>query len=281
LFENRAAAMKNPETEVLKLVMVFNESSRGLMPGAPVDFRGVNIGEVSAIQVDLNPITRRVVNAVTVEVYPARMRARSRQQMVFEGAAKQRELVDAMVANGLRGQLRTGSLLTGQLYVALDFFPKPVAQKVNWASAPPEVPTVQGSLVELQNAIGAIASKIEKLPLEQISADLRQTLQGATTLIKNVDTNVAPELRMTLKASTKLLQSLDTDTVPELREAMADVRKTLLAADRLLASNSPLQSDTREAMRQVSRAAQTFRVLADYLEQHPESLLRGKAEVGQ
>jgi paraquat-inducible protein B len=209
------------------------------------------------------------------------MRARSRQHMVFEGAGKQRELIDSMVSHGLRAQLRTGSLLTGQLYVALDFFPKPTTQKVNWASAPAEIPTVQGSLVELQNAIGAIASKIEKLPLEQISADLRQTLQGATTLIKNVDTNVAPELRMTLKASTKLLQSLDTDTVPELREAMADVRKTLLAADRLLASNSPLQSDARDAMRQVSRAAQTFRVLADYLEQHPESLLRGKAEVGQ
>jgi paraquat-inducible protein B len=281
LFENRAAAMKNPETEVLKLLMVFNESARGLSPGAPVDFRGVIVGEVAAIQLDVNRVTRRVENAVLVNVYPDRMRARSRQHIVYEGAEKQREFMDAMAAHGMRAQLRTGSLLTGQLYVAVDFFPKAAPAKINWASAPAEIPTVQGSLAELQQAIGSIAAKIEKLPLEQISADLRQTLQGATKLINNVDSNVTPDLRHTLQASTKLMQNIDTSTLPELREALLDVRKTLGSADRLLASNSPLQSDAREAMRQISRAAQTFRVLADYLEQHPEALLRGKSEAGQ
>jgi paraquat-inducible protein B len=281
LFPNHTAALKNPETESLKLLFVFNESARGLAVGAPVDFRGVVVGEVSSVRLDIDRKTGQINNAVTVDVYPARMRAQSRQQVVYEGPAKQRELVEAMVKRGLRAQLRSGSLLTGQLYVALDFFPKAPAAKIDWTSAPPQVPTTQGSLVELQQALGSIAAKIEKLPLEQIAGDTRQALQSATGLIKRVDADVAPDLRLTLQSATRLLNQLDADTVPEVRNALAEIRKTLASADRLMSSDAPLQTDTRDAMRELSRTAQSFRLLADYLEQHPQAVLMGRKEAGQ
>jgi paraquat-inducible protein B len=154
----------------------------------------------------------------------------------------------------MRAQLRHASLVTQQLYVALDFFPARAA-KMNWAASPPELPTQKGTLVELESAIGMLAAKLDKFPLDEISGDLRQTLQSAARLMDNIDTQAA-----------------------DLAPTLAQARKTLASADRALSSDSPLQTDTRQAMREVARAAQAFRVLADYLERHPEALLAGKKD---
>jgi len=131
--------------------------------------------------------------------------------------------------------------------------------KVNWAASPPQLPTQKATLVELEIAIGSLAAKIDKLPLDELGGDLRQTLQSAARLMDHLDAEVASDVAPTL----------------------AQARKTLAAADRALAADSPLQTDTRQAMREVGRAAQAFRVLADYIERHPEALLVGKKEGAQ
>jgi paraquat-inducible protein B len=155
----------------------------------------------------------------------------------------------------LRAQLRPASLLSGDVYVAIDFFPGSPA-KVNWAASPPEFPTQKASIVELREAVASIATKLGRMPLDELSGDLRETLQAATRVLNTADASIAPELRNTA----------------------AEVRKTLAAVDRALASDSPLQTDTRQAMRDVARAAQAIRVLADYLERHPEALVMGKKQ---
>jgi paraquat-inducible protein B len=251
LFADRDAAMKNPETEVLKFVLVFRESARGLQPGAPVDFRGAVIGEVVDVGLDVEVETHTIVTPVTVNVYPSRVRFRSRSAR--QGAARKKSIED-MVAHGLRAQLRTANLLTGQLYVALDFFPHPGRAKVNWAASPVELPTTPGNLQEIQTALTSVAGKLDKLPMEQISTDLRKTLTTANAVLQRLDAEVAPEARDTL----------------------AQARKALGAADRLLSNGQPMAQDARDTMREVGRAAQSLRVLADYLERHPEALIRGK-----
>jgi paraquat-inducible protein B len=256
LFADREGAMRNPETEVLNVVMVFNESVRGLAIGAPVEFEGINIGEIKAINLDIDIASGKAKVPVEVNIYPQRLRSRSRKYLAALPPARRIAFIDAMVAQGLRAQLRTANLLTNQLYIALDYFQNPPKARVNWEKVPPELPTTKGNLQEIQNALGAVAAKLDRIPLDKIGSDLLQTLETANALLQRLDGEVAPEARDTL----------------------AEARKALRSVDRMVAPDQALQHDARETMREVTRAAQALRVLADYLERHPESLLRGKKE---
>jgi paraquat-inducible protein B len=257
LFPDRTQAMRNPERKVVKLTAVFDESLRGLEPGAVVDFRGIPLGEVTALRVEWEPQSRRIRMPVEINIYPERLRALATGDLPPRLTdEEQRTRLDNMVAQGLRAQLRTGNLLTGQLYVALDFFLNVPKAKMKWDRSPPELPTIPGSLEELQASLKRIAAKLEKMPVEEIGSDLRQTLQAANVLISRLDSQVTPEVVATL----------------------SEARKALSTAQGVMAADAPLQQDTREAIRELGRAAKAFRALADYLERHPEALLRGKQE---
>jgi paraquat-inducible protein B len=253
LFADRDAAMKNPETEVLTFALVFRETARGLLPGAPVALRGVVVGEVVDIGLDVDMDTHTIVTRVVANIYPGRVNFHSRQPSV---GAQRNKFIDDMVAHGLRAQLRPASLVTGQLLVALDFFPAPTKAKVDWAATPPQLPTTPGNLQEIQTALTSVAAKLDKLPLEQISTDLRATLAAANVVLRRLDAEVAPEAR----------------------DALAQARKALASVDQLVSNGRPATQEARDTMREVGRAAQSLRVLADYLERHPESLIRGKQE---
>jgi len=260
LFADRALALKHPDTVVETYRLVFKESVRGLSVGAPVDFRGFVIGEVAALNIELDPATNEVGMVVHIYLYPERFRRRNAgAQLAMDSKA----ILDAMVARGLRAQLRTGNLLTGQLYVALDFFPKASKAKLDWNSKPVELPIMPASLQELQATLAEITKKLEKVPFEGIGTDLRQTLQSLDRTLQNTD---------------RLVQRVDKDVAPQARAAIEDARRTFAAAERTLASDAPLQQDARTALRELTRAAEALRVLADYLDRHPEALLRGKKE---
>ena len=125
LFANRTDALKNPESLVMKVGMVFNESIRGLQVGAPIDFRGLEIGTVTALKVEMNQSSHHIDMVVEADIFPARLRARSVKQRAQANEAERAAFLQGMIKRGMRAQLRTGNLLTGQLYVALDFFPDP------------------------------------------------------------------------------------------------------------------------------------------------------------
>ncbi len=257
LAADETAAMKAPDGPPQLLLMHFNQSLRGLAPGAPVDFRGVVIGEVKSIGVEFDRAKREFRMPVLVQVYPDRLRRRGGS----EPAADPHERLRFLTEKGLRAQLRSGNLLTGQLYVALDFFPKAEKVQVDLAQNPIELPTVPNTLDELQAQVQEIASKLNKVPYQEIAADLRTTL--AT-------------LNKTLASADQAVRRVDKDVTPELAAAMQEVRKTVSNAERTLATDSPLQQDMRQTLQELTRAAASVRVLTDYLERHPESLLRGK-----
>ena len=263
LFANRADALKNPDLNGTRRVMVFSESVRGLAVGAPLDFRGIEVGHVTAIRVARNIAERSVNMVVEAETFPGRMSTIDVKERAF--TEEERKAFNAgLIANGLRAQLRTGNLLTGQLYVALDFFPD--APKVKLLSNDPlreEIPTIRTSLSELQQTIATVATKINAFPVKEIGTDLRQTLQAAT--------------RMT-EETTKVLQRVDSDITPQARDAIVEARKAIAAAEIALKPDSPLSQDARDAMQEIARAAAAFRVLADYLERHPEVLISGKKD---
>jgi paraquat-inducible protein B len=262
LAEDEGAAMKPPDGPAETVLLHFNQSLRGLSPGAPIDFRGVVIGEVKSIGIQFDRDEREFRMPVVATVYPDRLRSRKPGE-TEESRVVQRQRLRFLIGKGLRAQMRTGNLLTGQNYIAFDFFPNAPKVTIDVDKDTVEMPTMQNSLDELQAQVQEIVTKVNKVPFEQIGSDMRTAL--AT-------------LNKTLVSAEQLTRTLNNDVSPEITAAMKDARKTINSAERTLAQDSPLQQDMRQTLQELTRAAGSVRVLTDYLERHPESLLRGKPE---
>jgi paraquat-inducible protein B len=265
LFGTRAAAMQPPDLQVEHLVIRFAQSVRGLQVGAPVEFRGVTIGEVTRIGAEFDPKTFNFYQPVDIRLYPDRLRARSRESGVsLPPATTRAEFVkraEIFIAKGFRAQLRTGNLLTGQSYVGVDFFPNAPKVKFDPSKSPLELPAVPGEFEELESRVASIITKLDKVEYQKIDADLRKAMASLDQVLKDTDA---------------LVKRLDAESVPELNKALDEGRRALKSADGTLAPDSATVTDLREALREITRAAASLRALTDYLERQPQSLIRGK-----
>jgi paraquat-inducible protein B len=247
LFSDRKEAFRpaarNPQT----FELIFNESVRGLVPGAPVEFRGVPIGEVAEIRAQIDVKTLEFSVPVTIHLDAQRLGVKVvGLKSQSEYAAMRRKLFDSLVARGVRAQLRTGNLLTGSVFVAFDFFPGAPPATVDWSQTPVELPTIPGQLQVMETKITDVINKLDKMPLQQIGDEL---------------TTAIAELDQTLVAA---------------RGTLVSARGTLTNTASLTEPNSAQLQQMNSTLQEVSRAARSLRVLADYLERHPEALLRGK-----
>ena len=270
LFSNQDEAFKRPDSVVENYRLVFRESVRGLSIGAPVDLRGVTMGEVSRISAELDPATKKVQMVVNIRFYPGRLKPGGKNSPSPRTPYSYKGLLDDMVKQGFRAQLRSGNLLTGQLYVAMDFFPDAEPARINWKRSLPELPTTSGMMEQFQTALMRIIQKLEKLPLEELSGDVRKTVQT---------------LDNTLKSADRLLSNMDSKLLPEARQVLEQTRKTMDSAGKTLtevrgtmAEDGQLQIDLRETLRELGKAAHSLRQLSDYLDRHPEALIQGKKE---
>jgi len=265
LHHDRDLAMKMPDGEAQVFIMHFKESLRGLVPGAPLDFRGVQVGEVISVGAEYDPKREWFYFPVKAVLYPERIRLLVPGNKNNTAERIKRGLYKAVNDRGFRAQLRTGNLLTSQLYVALDFFKSVEKEKIklDWNTALPELPTIKGNFEELQVSLANILKNLEKVQFDAIATDLQQTLKTVDNSLKGID---------------KLVDNLDKNTGPELTQALKEFRATLSKAEKVLADDSPLQQDVRDTLREVSRAAQSLRALTDMLDRQPEALLRGKEE---
>jgi paraquat-inducible protein B len=247
LFSDRKEAFRpaarNPQT----FELIFNESVRGLVPGAPVEFRGVPIGEVAEIRAQIDVKTLEFSVPVTIHLDAQRLGVKVvGLKSQSEYAAMRRKLFDSLVARGVRAQLRTGNLLTGSVFVAFDFFPGAPPATVDWSQTPVELPTIPGQLQVMETKITDVINKLDKMPLQQIGDEL---------------TTAIAELDQTLVAA---------------RGTLVSARGTLTNTASITEPNSAQIQQLGSTLQEVSRAARSLRVLADYLERHPEALLRGK-----
>lgn len=265
LWPDRAQAMKAPDGAPLVLTLYFEDSLRGLSVGAPVDFRGIVVGEVLSLGVEYEQPREWFHFPVRIAIYPERIRLRLPAGEKYDDITKRVKngLLKAINERGFRAQLRTGNLLAGQLYVALDFFKDAPKVRLSWDKPPLELPTLRGNLEELQVSLSKILKTVEKIPFSELVGDLRTTLGTLNQSIRSVE---------------KLVQRVDTETLPEGAAALRDLRQVLNTLDQTLAADSPLRQDVHNAMREIERAAQSFRTLSDTLERQPEALIRGKKE---
>jgi paraquat-inducible protein B len=258
LFGDQATAMAPPDGEPHYFRMRFDQSVRGLAVDAPVEFLGINIGKVVSINLDYDEKAQRFPVVVGAVVYPQRL---GNAYDKLEALAKARgenpdlsQLMGRLVDHGLRAQARSGNLLTGQLYVALDFVPHTPAVTFDPNAKPLMIPTVPGSFDKLQEQLAQIVDKIDKIPFDSIGKNLDQSLAGLNATLKQVNGQTLPEFKTTLKG----------------------VQKTMGSANDALSSDSPLQQNLGSTLQELQRMARSLRVFTDYLDGHPEALIRGR-----
>lgn len=255
LATSQSEALKDTDGDPVKLLMYFDSSLRGLSKGAPIDFRGIELGYVKSINVEFDSTYRQFRMPVIVEVYPSRLS----NGRVFD---PNKEVLTEFIQRGLRAQMKTGNILTGQNYIALDFYPKAKPAKLKFINGIAEIPTIPTELSGLQAQVSLIADKLTKFPLNEIGQDVRKTLASMNTAINSTD---------------KLVKQMDGKIAPAMQATLDDARKTMQSTQTILASDAPMQQDVRRAVQQMTRAAASLQLMADYIEQHPESLIRGKA----
>jgi paraquat-inducible protein B len=258
LFDDEATAMAPPDGPPRYIRMRFNQSLRGLAVDAPVEFLGVNIGKVVSITMDYEAKDTRFPLTVGAVIYPQRLGDAydklAAQAGLKDGRVDLARMFAPLVAHGLRAQARTGNLLTGQLYVALDFIPKTPKVAFDPNAKPLSIPTVPGSFDKLQEQMAGIVDKLDKVPFDSIGRNLDQTLAGLNRTLKQVNG----------------------ETLPAVRDTLHGVQQTMGTANDALAGDSPLQQNLGATLEQVQRMARSLRVLTDYLGGHPESLIRGR-----
>lgn len=248
LYGNRTEAFNPPPRNPQTYQLIFKDSVRGLAPGAPVEFRGIPVGEVSDISAQIDLKTFEFSAPVTISLDPRRLGVK-----IFDLGpgvnleTMRRKLIDALVAHGVRAQLKTGNLLTGSAYVSLDFFPGAPPATVDWSQTPVQLPTTSGQLEATEATVENIIKKLDKVPFQEIGEELQKAIaQLNTTLVSAQGT-------------------------------LTSARGTLDNTSLLTEPNSSQVQQIGSTLQEVSRAARSLRVLADYLERHPEALLRGKA----
>jgi paraquat-inducible protein B len=186
--------------------------------------------------------------------------------MEAESQTARIELTRRMVVDkGLRGELKTGNLLTGELYIAFGYYPNaPKPKNIDWNADPIELPVVSGGLGALQEKLGSILTKVDRMPLDAIGNEARDVLATLDTTLKDAST---------------LLGRVDTQLLPEGTKTLQDLHHAIANADRaLLSKDSATPQELHDTLQELAAAARSVRVLADYLERHPSALIRGKTE---
>jgi paraquat-inducible protein B len=270
LYRDRTTAMRHPDAIATPYVLHFGESLQGLAVGAPVTFLGIPAGEVTEVGLSYDPATLDVRPRVAITLYAERLLARlpsSQQaaaQQVNQDVKKSQAVLQRLVEKrGLRAQLRSANLLTDKRYVALDYFTDAPRARLDLRREPLELPVVMSTLPDFEAKLASLLAKLDRLPLESIGADLKNALETLDQTMKNVD---------------KTLPGVQT-TLEEARRAIASVDRLATNADAtLVGPNAPAQQELRDALQEVTAAARALRVLADSIERHPESLIRGRVD---
>ena len=177
-------------------VLYFDGSIKGLNIGAPVDFQGVRIGSVIDIRVTYDSKTSEFRTPVYIQLELSRIRAGSD---IRQSRAERREYFKSLIQRGLRAQLVTQSLVTGQLIVQLGFYPDTPIRLVGADPDVPELPTMPTTLQQVQAAAQDILEKIKELPLDQLFANVMQTIEGANRLVN------APEVLAAVRAMSETM----------------------------------------------------------------------------
>jgi len=274
-------------------VLYFDGSVKGLNVGSPVLFRGVQVGTVTKIVIRSYMKDLKSYIPVFVEVYPDRF------EVITEGeVGRPKERLPKLIELGLRAQLVTQSMITGQLLIEVNMHPGTPVNLMNLDKGYKEIPTIPSTLARL-------GKSLEKLDLKEINDRLNSILVSADRLLKNPDIAASlHELRVVLQDARGLVDNVDEEVKPlagkaksalddigklardvdvrvdplskSVTETLESVDSAFKSIDDLVGKDSPTRADLDNTLKELSGAARSLRVLAEYLGQHPDALIKGK-----
>jgi paraquat-inducible protein B len=277
LYDTYEAARDDRYTVKRDMIIEIKDSVRGLSVGAPVEFRGLQIGKVTDIDLDADFENLDFTVPVRIELEPERLHLGSPKD--------EKDAIDRwqrLLDKGFRAQLETGSLLTGQLYVKLDIFEDAPPVKLSFYGDLPVIPSLPSASQEIMQGVTRFLKKLDQLPLEAIGKDLQNTMAGMDKLVNGPDLRDAVQslgdILDELKTTT---QTLNADTVPRINTALAEMATVLKNLDGWVSADAPLQGDLRKTLEELAAAGRAISELADMLERHPEALIQGKGSKDQ
>ncbi len=263
--EAQAAGFKTRQM----FVTYFDSDVSGLSQGDAVQFLGQQIGTVSDVALDFDPATTRARVRVKFEVQPERIKGDTGQSNPVDVARR-------LVERGLRTQLQTSSYLTGSKVLSMAVVPNAPKADVVKEGEFYVIPSTGGGLDNILSAASDVASKLSRLPLDEIGANLNETLRSASGAMGNVQ-------ELARKADSGLspvLQRLPA-VIAALQDAVTQATRTFGSFGSSYGKDSQFNRELERAMSQVGDTARSIRLLADYLDRHPEALIRGRADYGQ
>lgn len=271
LYPGRGAIEDETDTRRAYLLAYFNQSVRGLSRGAPVELLGIRIGQVADIRLELEAEDLQFRVPVLLEIQPDRIAG------IGQLSDDPAEYLGALVERGLRAQLQPGSLLTGQLYVNLDMFPDAPKAQLLREDEYLLMPTHPSLLEEVTGALVSIAAQLEALPFAEIGKGVNEAAAGISGLVNSEELqDSVAAFAGTLQALRALADELRGELAPALASTLEDTGRLLQNAEQILSPDAPAAHELRRALRELAEAARALRILADYLEQHPEALIYGK-----
>jgi paraquat-inducible protein B len=293
-------------SEKSQYVLYFKGSVKGLNIGAPVVFRGVKIGTVTDIELQFNTADLSARIPVTIELDHEKFKT------VSDEVVKKYQYLEPLIARGLRAQLTMQSMVTGQLMINFDFFPETPAELSDISSDYPEIPTISSGFDELLETIEQLPLQVlfDKLvsSVEGIEAlvkapetresisNLNETLKSAKKMLDDIDMQIQPFVTSIEETSdaaraafvqaektlameegvpgdlaSSLKKTLDTAS-----DALEQTQKTFASIQEFVAEDSAFSYEMNSMLKDLSAAARSIRVMADYFERHPEALIKGK-----
>ncbi len=281
LYATEADADSAGLADNIPLVTYFDSSVSGLARGSPVEVFGLQIGAVTDVRLMLDATTGRMRARVAFDLQPERVFAEAHVSLRTAPA----EAVAALVGQGMRAVLESSNFITGQKAIALQYVPG-TAGPLGREGDMLVVPSQGGGLDNITASISDIATKLDKIPFDEIGHDLANTLKSVDRTVSGPDVqNALRKLSQTLTDISGLARHADEGLAPALKrlpQLSADLQQALARANTLLGeggvgANSDMQRSLSRLLDQVNDAARSIRLLADFLDRHPEALIRGRA----
>ncbi len=304
LFSDEATADNSGFTQRIPFTTYVDGSVRGLAVGAPVELFGLQIGNVTNVALQVAPDGASSRVKIDMEIQPERIAptppassdtARPVPLANANTLNPELETVDpfaiasTLVKRGLRAQLQTTNYLTGQLVLEMVFVPDAPPEAVYEQNGRIVVPSAPGGLDSITTGLSEVTAKLARLPLDQIAKNLNDTLIGVSHIANGSELKGAlTTMASTLANIQDLVRKFDAGFAPALKR-LPDIAQSLQTsvdrAGKLVGSldsgyggNSEFSRDLQRLLVQVSDTARSVRLLADYLDQHPEALIRGRTD---
>ena len=266
-------------------VLFFDEPINGLSVGAPVKFRGVTIGAVTDIKLRFDNKDMSMDIPIFIETEPDRIQTKDpAKENKILAKKHQKENMEKLIKQGLRAQLQTDSLVTGKLFIEVDMHPDKPIRLLGAVQDYQEIPTILSGMQQLTKTI-------EDLPLEELVEKTMSAVEGIDKLVNSPDLTASiSAMRVALEGFGKMAKNIDgqvdpiaesfRSTAKSAEETLEQVTLALEGIRDMTGKNSPIYYELNEAFDDLSETARSISILSDYIQRHPETLIRGKKKTG-